>query len=165
MSGRDMNALARGLYEGTEFDYLESRINQVKRLGEKLHSAGIPVQMPIGGHAIFIDAGKFLPLVPAEEFPAQRLAVEIYLEGGVRGTEIGTLMADRDPVTRENRYPALDMVRLAVPRRVYTDNHMDYVAATLINIFGRRENIKRGLAIKWEAPIMRHFTVELDLLT
>lgn len=165
MAGRDMNALARGLYEGTEFDYLESRITQVKRLGEKLHNAGIPVQMPIGGHAIFIDAGKFLPLVPAEEFPAQRLAVEIYLEGGVRGTEIGTLMADRDPVTRENRYPAIDMVRLAVPRRVYTDNHMDYVAATLINIFGRRENIRRGLAIKWEAPIMRHFTVELDLLT
>lgn len=165
MSGRDMNALARGLYEGTEFDFLESRINQVKRLGEKLHNAGISVQMPIGGHAIFIDAGKFLPLVPAEEFPAQRLAVEIYLEGGVRGTEIGTLMADRDPVTRENRFPALDMVRLAVPRRVYTDNHMDYVAATLINIFGRRESIKRGLAIKWEAPIMRHFTVELDLLT
>jgi len=165
MSGRDMNALARGLYEGTEFDYLESRINQVKRLGEKLHNAGIPVQMPIGGHAIFIDAGKFLPLVPAAEFPAQRLAVEIYLEGGVRGTEIGTLMADRDPVTRENRFPALDMVRLAVPRRVYTDNHMDYVAATLINVFGRRENIRRGLEIKWEAPIMRHFTIELDLLT
>jgi tryptophanase len=165
MSGRDMNALARGLYEGTEFDFLESRITQVKRLGEKLHNAGIPVQMPIGGHAIFIDAGKFLPLVPAEEFPAQRLAVEIYLEGGVRGTEIGTLMADRDPVTRENRFPALDMVRLAIPRRVYTDNHMDYVAATLINVFGRRESIRRGLAIKWEAPIMRHFTVELDLLT
>jgi len=165
MAGRDMNALARGLYEGTEFNYLESRINQVRRLGEKLHNAGIPVQMPIGGHAIFIDAGKFLSRVPAEEFPAQRLAVEIYLEGGVRGTEIGTLMADRDPVTRENRFPALDMVRLAVPRRVYTDNHMDYVAATLINIFERRESIKRGLAIKWEAPIMRHFTVELDLLT
>ncbi|HSO78026.1 MAG TPA: tryptophanase [Bacteroidales bacterium] len=165
MSGRDMNALAQGLYEGTEFDFLESRINQVKRLGEKLHSAGISVQMPIGGHAIFIDAGKFLPLIPAEEFPAQRLAVEIYLEGGVRGTEIGTLMADRDPVTRENRFPTLDMVRLAVPRRVYTDNHMDYVAATLINVFGRRESLKRGLAIKWEAPIMRHFTVELDLLT
>ncbi|HUW92490.1 MAG TPA: tryptophanase, partial [Bacteroidales bacterium] len=134
MSGRDMNALARGLYEGTEFEYLESRVKQVTRLGEKLHNAGITVQMPIGGHAIFIDAKKFLPLVPVEEFPAQRLAVEIYLEGGVRATEIGALMADRDPVTRENRFPALDMVRLAIPRRVYTDNHMDYVAATLINI-------------------------------
>ena len=165
MSGRDMNALARGLYEGTEFDYLKSRIRQVKRLGEKLHDAGIPVQMPIGGHAIFIDAKKFPPLVPVNEFPAQRLAVEIYLEGGVRGTEIGALMADRDPVTRENRFPELDLVRLAVPRRVYTDNHMDYVAATLINIYDRRKSIKRGLSIRWEAPIMRHFTVELDLLT
>jgi tryptophanase len=164
MSGRDMNALARGLYEGTEFDYLESRIRQVRRLGEKLHDAGIPVQMPIGGHAIFIDAKKFLPRVPFNEFPAQRLAVEIYLEGGVRSTEIGALMADRDPVTRENRFPVLDLVRLAVPRRVYTDNHMDYVAATLVNIHERREKITRGLSIRWEAPIMRHFTVELDLL-
>ncbi len=164
MSGRDMNALARGLYEGTEFDYLESRIRQVRRLGEKLHDAGISVQMPIGGHAIFIDAKKFLPQVPFNEFPAQRLAVEIYLEGGVRSTEIGALMADRDPVTRENRFPELDLVRLAVPRRVYTDNHMDYVAATLINIYERRKKITRGLSIRWEAPIIRHFTVELDLL-
>lgn len=164
MAGRDMNALAQGLYEGTESDYLESRIRQVTRLGEKIQAAGIPVQVPIGGHAIFIDAGKFLPQVPAGEFPAQRLAVEIYLEGGVRGTEIGTLMADRDPVTRLNRHPELELIRLAVPRRVYTDNHMDYVAATLANVWERRREITRGLAIKWEAPIMRHFTVELDLL-
>jgi len=164
MAGRDMNALAQGLYEGTESDYLESRIRQVTRLGEKIQAAGIPVQVPIGGHAIFIDAGKFLPQVPAGEFPAQRLAVEIYLEGGVRGTEIGTLMADRDPVTRLNRHPELELIRLAVPRRVYTDNHMDYVAATLANVWERRREITRGLAIRWEAPIMRHFTVELDLL-
>jgi len=165
MAGRDMNALAQGLYEGTESDYLESRIRQVTRLGEKIQAAGIPVQVPIGGHAVFIDAGKFLPQVPAGEFPAQRLAVEIYLEGGVRGTEIGTLMADRDPVTRLNRYPELELIRLAVPRRVYTDNHMDYVAATLTNVWERRKEITRGLAIKWEAPIMRHFTVELELLS
>ncbi len=164
MSGRDMNALAQGLYEGTEPDYLESRVRQVARLGEKIQAAGIPVQVPFGGHAIFIDAGKFLPLVPAGEYPAQRLAVEIYLEGGVRGTEIGTLMADRDPVTRKDRHPELELVRLAVPRRVYSDNHMDYVAATLSNVWGRRCEITRGLAIRWEAPIMRHFTVELDLL-
>jgi len=165
MAGRDMNALAQGLYEGTDPDYLESRIRQVTRLGEKIQAAGIPVQVPIGGHAVFIDAGKFLPQVPAGEFPAQRLAVEIYLEGGVRGTEIGTLMADRDPVTRLNRHPELELVRLAVPRRVYTDNHMDYVAATLTNVWERRSEITRGLAIRWEAPIMRHFTVELDLLS
>ncbi len=164
MSGRDMNALAQGLYEGTEFDYLESRTRQVARLGEKISAAGVPVQVPFGGHAIFIDAGRFLPLVPAEEFPSQRLAVEIYLEGGIRSAEIGTLMADRDPVTRLNRHPELEMVRLAVPRRVYTDNHIDYVAAAVTNVWERRQHITRGLAIRWEAPIMRHFTVELDLL-
>jgi len=136
----------------------------VARLGEKIRAAGVPVQLPIGGHAIFIDAGKFLPQVPASEFPAQRLAVELYLEGGIRGTEIGTLMADRDPVTRLNRHPALELIRLAIPRRVYTDNHMDYVAAAVSNVWDRRDSITRGLAIKWEAPIMRHFTVELDLL-
>jgi tryptophanase len=165
MAGRDMNALAQGLYEGTESDFLESRIRQVTILGEKIQAAGIPVQVPIGGHAVFIDAGTFLPQVPAGEFPAQRLAVEIYLEGGVRGTEIGTLMADRDPVTRLNRHPELELIRLAVPRRVYTDNHMDYVAATLTNVWERRNEITRGLEIRWEAPIMRHFTVELDLLS
>lgn len=164
MSGRDMNALARGLYEGTEFEYLESRIKQVARLGEKIQNAGIPVQTPFGGHAIFVDAGKFLPHIPASEFPAQRLAVEIYLEGGIRTAEIGSLMADRDPVTGQNRHTALELVRLAVPRRVYTDNHLDYVAAALINIWNRRNDIKRGLAIRWEAPILRHFTVELELL-
>ena len=164
MSGRDMNALAQGLREGTEFDYLEARICQVTRLGEKIHEAGIPVQVPIGGNAVFIAAGRFFPHIPASEFPAQRLAVEIYLEGGIRGTEIGTLLADRDPVTRENRYPELELVRLAIPRRVYTDNHMDYVAAAVQNVWERRDLVRRGLAIRWEAPIMRHFTVELDLL-
>lgn len=165
MAGRDMNALAVGLFEGTEFDYLESRIRQVAHLGEQLTAAGIPVQVPYGGHAIFIDGGRFLQQVPAEEFPAQRLAVEIYLEGGIRCAEIGTLMADRDPVTRLNRHPELELVRLAIPRRVYTDNHMDYVAAAICNVWERRNKITRGLTIKWEAPIMRHFTVELDLLT
>ncbi len=165
MAGRDMNALAVGLFEGTEFDYLESRIRQVAHLGERLSAAGIPVQVPCGGHAVFIDAGRFLPQVAADEFPAQRLAVEIYLEGGIRSAEIGTLMADRDPVTRLNRHPELELVRLAIPRRVYTDNHMDYVAAAICNVWERRNRITRGLTIKWEAPIMRHFTVELDLLT
>lgn len=162
MSGRDMAALAQGLEEATAFAYLESRIKQVHYLGEILHQEGIPVQEPFGGHAIFIDAGRFLPHVPKEEFIAQTLALELYLESGVRAVEIGTLLADRDPQTRENRYPRLEMVRLTIPRRVYTRNHMDYVAAALRNIYRRRDNITSGYKIRYEAPIMRHFTVELE---
>jgi len=164
MSGRDMNALAQGLYEGTDYSYLESRINQVAHLGTKIKEYGIPVLEPFGGHAIFIDAKKFLPGIPKEEFPAQTLAIELYIEGGVRGVEIGALMADRNPDTRENRYPDLEMVRIAIPRRVYTNNHMDYVAAAVRNVFDRRAKIQRGLRILREAPIMRHFTVELERL-
>lgn len=164
MSGRDMNALAQGLYEGTEFDYLETRIKQVAYLGQKLKDHGIPIQYPFGGHAIFVDAKRFFPHLPVEEFVAQTLAVELYLEGGVRGVEIGTILADRDPVSRENRYPTLDLLRLAIPRRVYTNNHMDYVAAAMINVYERRNEIKRGLKIVHEAPILRHFTIELERL-
>jgi len=162
MSGRDMNALSQGLMEGTEFNYLETRINQIAYLGEKLKSYGIPMLEPFGGHAIFIDAKSFLPNIPKEEYVAQTLAIELYLEGGVRGVEIGTLLADRDPETRENRYPKLELLRLAIPRRVYTNSHMDYIAAALKNVFERRSNITKGLKILNEAPIMRHFTVELD---
>ena len=162
MSGRDMNALAQGLYEGTEFDYLETRINQVAYLGKQLRSYGIPTQYPFGGHAVFIDAKRFLPNLPKEQFVAQTLGVELYLEGGVRGVEIGTLLADRDPDTRQNRYPELELLRLAIPRRVYTNNHMDYVAAAVINVFDRRKSITKGFKIVKEAPILRHFTVELD---
>jgi tryptophanase len=163
MSGRDMNALARGLYEGTDFEFLSSRIRQVELLGNIMKNYGIPVLEPFGGHAIFIDALDFLHSVPKEEFPAQMLAVELFIEGGIRGTEIGTLMADRDPVTRENRF-GRELVRLAIPRRVYSDNHIIYVAAVVKNVFDRRKSIKKGLRIKAEAPILRHFTVELEKL-
>jgi len=162
MSGRDMAALAQGLEEACTFSFLESRISQVHYLGQKLYDAGIPVQEPFGGHAIFVDASRFLPEVPREEYIAQTLALELYLESGVRAVEIGTLLADRDPETRENRYPKLEMVRLTIPRRVYTRNHMDYVAAALQNVYRRREQITRGYKIRYEAPIMRHFTVELE---
>lgn len=162
MSGRDMNALAQGLREGTQFDYLETRIGQVAYLGKKLDEYGIPYQKPAGGHAIFVDAKKILTNVPKEQFVAQTLGIELYLEGGVRGVEIGALLADRDPETRENRYPALELLRLAIPRRVYTNDHMDYIAAALKNVFDRRETIKTGYLIKKELPIMRHFTVELE---
>ena len=164
LSGRDMEALAQGLYEGTEYDYLESRIRQVHYLGEQLKKQGIPVQEPFGGHAIFVDAKRFLPNVPKEEFPAQTLATEFYIDGGVRCVEIGTLLADRDPVTRKNRYPELDLLRLAIPRRVYTYNHIDYVAASLTRVYKRRHTYRKGLKIVWEAPIMRHFTIELEPL-
>ena len=161
MSGRDMAALAVGLDESTEFDYLETRIKQVEYLGNKLMEYGVPIQYPIGGHAIFVDANKFLPNVPKEHFRAQTLGIELYIEGGIRGVEIGALLADRDPVTRENRYPKLELLRLAVARRVYTNNHMDYIAAALKNVYDRRNEIKSGFEITWEAPIMRHFTIEL----
>jgi tryptophanase len=164
MSGRDMNAVAQGLYEGTDFNYLETRIRQVEYLGQQLIDYGIPVQRPIGGHAVFVDAKRFLPHVPKEQYIAQTLAVQLYLESGVRGVEIGTLLADRCPTSRENRYPDLEMVRLAIPRRVYTNNHMDVVAIALKNLFDRRDEIKSGFKIIREAHIMRHFTVELDLV-
>lgn len=162
MAGRDMNALAIGLEEATEADYLESRIAQVEFLGKQLLGFGIPVQQPIGGHAIFVDAKRFLPGVPKEEYIAQTLAVELYLEAGVRGVEVGTLLADRDPDTRENRYPATEFLRLAIPWRTYTNSHISVVAAGLKNVFDRRDQIKAGYTIVKEAPIMRHFTVELE---
>ncbi len=162
MSGRDMNALAVGLDEGTEFDYLETRIKQVEYLGRKFDEYGIPYQRPAGGHAIFIDAKKILTHVPKEEFIAQTLGIELYLEAGIRGVEIGAILADRDPVTQENRYPRLELLRLAIPRRTYTNNHMDVIAVALKNVYDRREEIKHGYRIVKENPIMRHFTVELE---
>jgi len=162
MSGRDMNALAQGLDEGTEFPFLESRVEQVAYLGNKLKEYGVPIQEPIGGHAVFVDAKRFLPHLPKEDFVAQTLAIELFIEGGVRGVEIGAILADRDPVTRENRFPDLELLRLAIPRRTYTNNHMDYIAAALKNVYDRREQITSGVRILEEAPIMRHFTVELE---
>ncbi len=161
MSGRDMSALAQGLDEGTEFEYLETRIKQVAYLASKLDEYGIPYQRPAGGHAIFVDAKKVLTHVPKEEFQAQTLGIELYLEAGIRGVEIGAILADRDPVTRENRYPTLELLRLAIPRRTYTNNHMDVIAAALKNVFDRREQITHGYKITKELPIMRHFTIEL----
>lgn len=161
MNGRDMDALAVGLNENTEFDMLETRIRQVQYLAAKLDEYGIPYQRPVGGHALFIDADKILTEVPKEEFPAQMLTVELYREAGIRGCEIGYILADRDPITRENRFGGLDFLRLCIPRRVYTNNHMDVIAAALKNVYDRRHEIKHGLKIVWEAPLLRHFTVKL----
>lgn len=162
MSGRDMEAVAVGLDENTEFDNLHTRIMQVKYLADKLDEYGIAYQRPAGGHAIFVDADKVLSRVPKEEFPAQTLTCELYLEAGIRACEIGYLLADRDPVTRENRFGGMDFVRLCIPRRVYTDNHMNVIAAALKNVYDRRDSIKHGVKITWEAEIMRHFTVHLE---
>lgn len=164
LNGRDLNAVAVGLDENTEFDMLETRIHQVQYLAKKLDEYGIPYQRPVGGHGVFIDADKVLTHVPMEEFPAQTLTCELYLEAGIRGCEIGYMLADRDPVTHENRFGGLDLLRLAIPRRVYTDNHMDVIAAALKNVYDRREQVTRGVAIEWEAPLMRHFTVKLRRL-
>ena len=162
MAGRDMNALAQGLQESMDFDYLSTRIGQVAYLANKLDEYGVPYQRPAGGHAIFVDAKKILTSLPKEQFQAQTLAVELYLEGGIRGVEIGALLADRDPETHDNRYPRLELLRLAIARRVYTNNHMDYVAAALKNVCDRRESITTGYRISKELPIMRHFTIELE---
>ncbi len=165
MNGRDMAALAVGLDENTEFDMLQTRIHQVEYLAKKLDEYGIPYQRPVGGHAVFIDADKVLDQVPKEEFPAQMLTILLYLEAGVRGCEIGYILADRDPITRENRFGGNDFLRLCICRRTYTDNHMDVIAAALKNVYDRRHEIKHGVKIVWETELMRHFTVELEPIT
>lgn len=162
MNGRDMEALAVGLDENTEFDNLHTRIHQVEFLASLLDEYGIPYQRPAGGHAIFLDADMILTNVPKEEFPAQTLTIELYREAGIRGCEIGYILADRDPVTRENRFGGLDLLRLAIPRRVYTDNHMRVIAAAIKNVYDRRDEIKHGVRITWETELMRHFTVQLE---
>ena len=164
MNGRDMAALAVGLDENTELDTIETRIKQVQYLAAKLDEYGIPYQRPVGGHAIFVDADRVLDQIPKEEFPAQTLAIELYIEAGVRGCEIGYILADRDPVTRENRFGGLDLLRLCIARRVYTNNHMDVIAAALKNVYDRRHEITRGVKIVWETELMRHFTVKLERL-
>ena len=164
MNGRDMAALAVGLDENTEFDMLQTRIKQVEYLAAKLDEYGIPYQRPVGGHALFIDADKVLDRVPKEEFPAQTLTIELYREAGVRGCEIGYILADRDPVTRENRFGGNDFLRLCICRRTYTNNHMDVIAAALKNVYDRRHEITRGVKIVWETELMRHFTVQLEPL-
>jgi tryptophanase len=156
LSGRDMEALATGLYDGTEDDYLTSRINQVKRFGDALEAEGVPTLRPPGGHAIYLDALRFLPGMDQELFPAQAIVCELYLEGGIRGVEIGTVLADRDPVTGNNRPPKMELVRLTIPRRVYTDNHLNYVKEVVVNLYNRRDTI-RGLEFTFEPEILRHF--------
>ncbi|KAJ5405377.1 hypothetical protein N7465_006661 [Penicillium sp. CMV-2018d] len=162
LAGRDLNALAEGLTEVVCAEYLASRIGQTQRFGQILIDAGIPIQRPMGGHAVLVNASSFLPLVRQEEYVAQTLAVELYVEAGVRGVEIGTLLHGRDPSTGRERFAEVEFLRLAIPRRVYSNEHMDYVAQALINLYRRRFSIIQGLSIVEEKPILRHFTVRLS---
>ena len=156
MSGRDMEALARGLFEGIDEDYLSYRVGQVRYLGEKLSNAGIPIMRPVGGHAVFIDGKTFLPHIKQENFPSHSLCVECYIEGGIRVIEVGTILSGRDQKTGKDIYPRLDLVRLAIPRRVYCNEHLDYVCETVVNVYNRREEIE-GFEFDYESPVLRHF--------
>ena len=156
MAGRDMDAIAQGLREAVDEDYLRYRITSTQYLGEALDRAGIPVVLPVGGHAVYIDARAFLPQIPPLEYPGQALAVALYLEGGIRGCEIGTVMFGRQPDGSEQ--PAsMDLVRLAIPRRTYTQSHVDYVIEVCEYVAGRAAEL-RGLEIVEEPPVLRHFT-------
>ena len=164
LAGRDLEAVARGLREVLDERYLAFRIGQVHALWERLEGTGIPVMRPAGGHAVYLDARRFLPHIPQDQFPAQALTVALYLEGGVRGVEIGgTMFGKKDPETGDMVWPELELVRLAIPRRVYTNTHLQYVAEVIERIYAKRELV-HGLRIVYEPPVLRHFTARFELL-
>ena len=162
LAGRDLEAMARGLREVLDEEYLRFRIGQVRYLGELLDSASVPILKPIGGHAVYLNAKEFLPHLRPEEFPAQALAVALFREYGIRGVEIGAVMfGKRDSATGRMIYPELEMVRLAIPRRVYTNMQIAYVAESLIELYGHRDLVN-GLTLTYEAPVLRHFTARFQ---
>jgi tyrosine phenol-lyase len=162
LAGRDLEALARGLLEGVEESYLKYRIEQTRYLGERLAQAGVPIFEPVGGHAVYLDMKRFLPHIPQSQFPGMAFTCRLYLDYGIRAVELGSLIfATKDPETGEEVYPLLELVRLALPRRVYGQRHVDYVADAVIELHEKQAEIK-GLRITWEAEIMRHFTARLE---
>ncbi|HNS73117.1 MAG TPA: tryptophanase [bacterium] len=161
LAGRDLEAIARGLVEGLDEAYLAYRIGQVRALGDRLERAGVPFVKPAGGHAIFLNGGAILPHIPRENYPAQALVVALYREAGIRAVEIGGLMFGEKEADGSEKYPTLELVRLAIPRRVYTSLHLAYVADAVIEIYRNREKIK-GLRLVHEAALLRHFTARLE---
>jgi tryptophanase len=153
LAGRDLEAVAVGLQEALEEDYLRYRIASTAYLGDHISEKGVPIVQPPGGHAIYLDAKAFLPHVPVDEFPGVALAAELYLEGGIRSVEIGSLMFAAAA--------KMELVRLAIPRRVYTQSHIDYVVEIILRVWKRRAHIK-GMRLTYEAPFLRHFTAHLE---
>jgi len=163
MSGRDMEALARGIEEMVEDAYIASRVRQVEYLGERLLEAGVPIVEPVGGHAVFLDARRFLPDMPQDHFPAQTLAASLYVDSGVRSMERGIVSAGRDPETGEHRHPKLELVRITIPRRVYTNLHMDVVAESCAALLEERNSIP-GLKMVYEPEKLRFFQARFEPL-
>jgi tryptophanase len=162
LAGRDLEAMAIGLYEGIDDDYLKYRIGQQEYLAAKLDDAGVVYQAPVGGHGLFIDARSMFPQIPYYEFPAQLLAIELYKEAGIRSCDIGSYMLGNDPDTGKQLKAEFEFTRLAIPRRVYTQAHFDVMADALISIKKRADKIKHGYRITWEPPILRHFQAHLE---
>jgi tyrosine phenol-lyase len=161
LAGRDMEAMARGIIESVDYNYIHHRISQCEYLAEKLKDGGVPVVRPTGGHAVFLDARAFLSHIPQDQFPAQALAAELYIESGVRSMERGIVSAGRDKKTGENYHPKLELVRLTIPRRVYTYAHLDIVADAAVSLYKRRETIK-GLDMVYEPKLLRFFTARFQ---
>ena len=161
LSGRDMDALAVGLREALDFSYLQYRIDQVEYLGDRLIDAGVPVQFPIGGHAVFIECRRVAPHIPFDQFQALSFTNELYIEGGIRAVEIGSLLLGRDPDTKMNLKAEMEMVRLTIPRRTYTYAHMDQIADAVIKVYKHRNELK-GYRFTYESPMLRHFTSSFE---
>jgi tyrosine phenol-lyase len=163
LAGRDLEAIAQGLEEVLDESYLQYRIRSVEYLGERLVAAGVPIIEPPGGHAIYIDAKRFLPEIPPERFPGQAIVGSLYIEGGIRSVEIGSVMFGKYDEQGKLIPPPMELVRLAIPRRVYTQSHIDYVLEVIIETFKKRKNL-RGYKIVYEAPMLRHFTARFEVI-